>query len=1513
MKGVFMLSSSSRRGVFAVAVIALAAGGGLSAAEPAAGPHRIVFLAGGRSHGPGEHEFHAGCQLLAKALNESGLPVKAEVIKGWPQDASVLDGAKALVFYSDATSVVGKGWEKTDALARAGTGVMFMHYAVHPSKADGEKYFRPWIGGAFEDGFSVNPHWVADLEALSGHPVARGISGPVKCFDEFYYNMRFRPNRGEVLDLATATPSRDRVIRYINLWNEHGVEGLGKKQTLMWGVERPDGGRGVGFTGGHYHRNWAIDGFRTLVLNAIVWTAGVEVPSGGVVSKAVSEDELNANLDDKGPNKPRLTVPTVAELAAMKPAEIQADREAKFAKPAAAKAADAAPAAGPANASVPAKAAAVGQPKTTPGVLWRSGVVTAATPGRAVDFDVDLGGARKIWLVVEDEGSYAMDWADWVSPRFVGPGGERPLTDLKWRSASTGWGDVRKDLNAAGRPMRVAGREERGIGTHAPSVIEFDVPEGMTRLVGRGGHDDGGAEQGDGGSVVFAVHSREPRAAAKAVARRSGPVDPADGPGTLDVADGLEATLFAGEPLLSSPSDIDVDAKGRVWACEVMNYRGKANTRAEGDRILVLEDGDGDGTADKQTVFHQGRDVDSALGICVIGEGPGRKVVVSCAPNVFVFHDDDGDLKADRKDVLFSHTGVAQHDHSVHAFMVGPDGRWYFNFGNTGKAVHDKDGKPVTERFGNVVNDSGKPYRQGMVFRCKPDGTDFEVLGHNFRNNYEVAVDSFGGLWQSDNDDDGNRGVRINFVMEYGNFGYVDERTGAGWQTPRTNLEPDSPERHWHLNDPGVVPNLLQTGGGSPTGICVYEGSLLPSRFHGSLIHCDAGPNVMRAYHVSPSGSGYRAESEVVIDGSADRWFRPSDVCVAPDGSLIVADWYDPGVGGHGMGDTQKGRIYRIAPVGSKWSVPPCDLATVAGAVAALASPNISARGTALERLAKEPAAAAPALAQAFDKATDARVRARLAWAAGMLPGQADAWIAKLAADKDENLRSIAIRMARRVQGDVLARVEAAADDPSPAVRREAALALKGVAGEQADRAWARLAGRHVAGDRWDVEALGIGADGTAGFKGPTQWDARLAAWLTAVNGNWKTPAGREIVWRSRGAATPAMLCELIADPSTTTNESLALLRALDFQDPERMRDAVRPLVTSFAAPEEKLRVVLPELVARLDRADAADPAVAKRIDETVAFVAGTDRFPELVARFQLKGRADELMSMAAAEGASEQVAANAAGLALDFGADGALRAAALTGDPAGLRLVNAVGVRGTPKALGLLKSILADASSSPEVRAAAVKALARSNTGAKDVVALARAGELTGSLPQVAAVAIASSPWGDVRQSAADVLPMPKAKGGSLPPVADLLKRGGRADRGKAVFAGVGTCAKCHVVGGEGKSVGPNLSGIGAKLSKSVLYESILAPSAAISHNFETYTAILADGRSVSGLLVSKSPEQVVIRGADGIDQTLPTGDVEELLKQPVSLMPADLAAVMSAEELVDLVAWLETLKQTN
>lgn len=297
-------------------------------------PKKIVFIAGNRSHASGEHEFYAGCKLLAKALNEqSGLNVEATVLRAdWPEkDKPILDEADTVVIYADATSAHRGEWEYLDSLAKKGVGMVFMHYAVHPSAEIGEKYYRPWIGAAMESGWSVNPHWVADLNFLRSHEISNGVPENVTVLDEWYYNMRFIEERDQVLDLATAVPTRENMHRYINMWNKHGVEGLDKEQTLMWGYERPDnGGRGIGFTGGHYHHAWAIDGLRTAVLNAIIWSAGMDVPDGGVKSKPLTEDEFNANLDDYGDKTRRLKLPDPEEWKKLPPAKVNEQREAGF-------------------------------------------------------------------------------------------------------------------------------------------------------------------------------------------------------------------------------------------------------------------------------------------------------------------------------------------------------------------------------------------------------------------------------------------------------------------------------------------------------------------------------------------------------------------------------------------------------------------------------------------------------------------------------------------------------------------------------------------------------------------------------------------------------------------------------------------------------------------------------------------------------------------------------------------------------------------------------------------------------------------------------------------------------------------------------------------------------------------------------------------------------------------------------------------------------------------------------
>jgi hypothetical protein len=244
-------------------------------------------------------------------------------------------------------------------------------------------------------------------------------------------------------------------------------------------------------------------------------------------------------------------------------------------------------------------------------------------------------------------------------------------------------------------------------------------------------------------------------------------------------------------------------------------------------------------------------------------QAKGTKVIVSAAPNVWLLTDKMATTwpRTRRSSSKSAASGIT----IIKSTPSSSAGRKVLlQRGQFDHRTTYPDGTRVKDMAGNEITNKGQPYRQGMIYRCDLDletgkATHIETLAHNFRNNYEVAVDSFGTMWQSDNDDDGNKGVRINYVMEFGNYGFTDEITGAGWSAKRTNLEKEIPLQHWHLNDPGVVPNLLQTGAGSPTGILVNEGNGLGSAFENQMIHCDAGPRTTRAYPVEKDGAGYKA------------------------------------------------------------------------------------------------------------------------------------------------------------------------------------------------------------------------------------------------------------------------------------------------------------------------------------------------------------------------------------------------------------------------------------------------------------------------------------------------------------------------------------------------------------------------------------------------------------------------------------------------------------------------------
>ncbi|MEA3210423.1 MAG: hypothetical protein QOE70_3480 [Chthoniobacter sp.] len=280
------------------------------------GKQKLVIVAGKPSHPPRMHEFNAGAQLLAKCL--AGVPgLKTEVVlNGWPQDEAIFEGADAVVFYMDGGpkhEVVQDGGQrlaKIDEWVKKGVGIGCMHYGVEVVADQAGGQFQRWIGGHYENAYSCNPIWDANFEKFLEHPITRGVQ-PFQIKDEWYFNIRFADDFSadgaketagvKFTPILVAKPSdavRGGPYVFPKGPYPHIQAASGRAEAMMWAIERPDGGRGFGFTGGHFHDNWGNENFRRTVLNALVWVAKAEVPAKGIES-SITPADLDANLDPK--------------------------------------------------------------------------------------------------------------------------------------------------------------------------------------------------------------------------------------------------------------------------------------------------------------------------------------------------------------------------------------------------------------------------------------------------------------------------------------------------------------------------------------------------------------------------------------------------------------------------------------------------------------------------------------------------------------------------------------------------------------------------------------------------------------------------------------------------------------------------------------------------------------------------------------------------------------------------------------------------------------------------------------------------------------------------------------------------------------------------------------------------------------------------------------------------------------------------------------------------------------
>lgn len=326
-----------------------------------------------------------------------------------------------------------------------------------------------------------------------------------------------------------------------------------------------------------------------------------------------------------------------------------------------------------------------------------------------------------------------------------------------------------------------------------------------------------------------------------------------------------------------------------------------------------------------------------------------------------------------------------------------------------------------------------------------------------------------------------------------------------------------------------------------------------------------------------------------------------------------------------------------------------------------------------------------------------------------------------------------------------------------------------------------------------------------------------------------------------------------------------------------------------------------------------AKPEAKAAVLRHLARIQGQEKFFELVEKLKLAGDvAPSLLEQVIASPESN-VGANCAALLLKAEQIEVLQAAIAEKDETAVAVITALGLTGDPQVVELVQGVVTDAERSVAVRGAAVRAVGKTAQGEKLLLAMVGQGKLASDLKFAAANVLLNSLDDAIKTEAGKHLTLPAtADATPLPSISQLVKMTGDAARGQTLFfAEKIQCAKCHVVNGQGKEVGPNLSEIGSKLSKDAFYLSILDPSAGVSFNYETTQVVTDEGQIILGITVSDTAEAVTLKTADAITRVIPKAEIEELNRLKASMMPADLQRQLTAQDLVDMVEYLTTLKK--
>ncbi|QJE94737.1 PVC-type heme-binding CxxCH protein [Luteolibacter luteus] len=947
---------------------------------------------------------------------------------------------------------------------------------------------------------------------------------------------------------------------------------------------------------------------------------------------------------------------------------------------------------------------------------------------------------------------------------------------------------------------------------------------------------------------------------------------------SFTVADGYEVTLWAENPLLHKPTQMNFDEQGRLWVASSETYPQVEVGQTADDKILVLDDTDGDGKADKSTVFAEGMLMPTAVlpgdGGCYVGQ----------STDLLHFTDTDGDGKADTKRRVLSGFGTEDTHHNLHTLRRGPDGKLWMN-------------QSIYTRTDTETPNGLMRLKSGGIMRFDPRQEKIETVFYGWCNPWGHQFDSYGQSFVTD----GAGGGGINWGLP-----------GAMYFTYA------NAEKVLGSISPGSYPKFC--------GLEIIGSSNFPAEWQGNMITCDFRAHRVVRFTISEDGAGFAAQEAGDLLRTEDVNFRPIDVKTGPDGALYIADWSNPIIN-HGevdfrdpRRDREHGRIWRVQRKGAALT-PKRDLA-------ALEPTELLGLLTSDQRHEREQAMAllvdgkmTPGLEQAINRwkasAKDGRTRLAALWLSQGLHRPDLSLLEKVLVDGDPKVRAAAVRVAGDWldlldDGKALKLIEAAVLDTNPRVRVEALRVITKLPGaEPMDLAF-RVLSQPM--DRFSQYALWLNfrehgkewLDGVVTGKLPLSGRESALEFALSNQGKGKGSGG---------------LASLMPKPLPRDASGPWFNLAMETGDPALLEAFYQQVLDQGFDPVIGGNI-LGQLAAGISGRKFEMNAKAGSL-EKLSGLFGSSEPTLAAAALRMAGalRLAELSPAAAKIAADTAVVAPtriAAIESLSYFPDPSVRQAlegvVASDAPFDLRSRAAVALSRQHREASItaIRSILPVMKDEVEAKDLWQKTQPISRLGAdltKSFEAQPLAPEVAGMLAKAVPDIDENAGLLSVLRKQAGVAPMTGPTAESIHKLAELAAAQGNAVRGETIYRqAMLACASCHAIGGAGGKVGPDMTSIGASAPMDYLVESVLLPGAKVKEGYHSVIVETKDGRTLIGKILRSGGGSLVLADAAGQEVTLPD---EAVLKKTDtgSLMPAGLIANLKEQEQADLFKFLSQL----